>query len=79
NLCKGKITPEQTAYEIFNTSTNDGKNMDSYSKLLSESINSIIDTNDQSVVDSLFTSGPIVTNNIAGLDDFELITFLVIV
>ncbi len=79
NVCKGKTLPEEHAYEIFNDNTNDGKNMSNYSKLLSTSINSIIDVNDQSVVDSLFTTGSLTTNDVSGLDDFELITFLVIV
>ncbi|MFV0392964.1 MAG: hypothetical protein ACK5LC_00995 [Coprobacillaceae bacterium] len=78
NVCKGKTIPEEKAYELFNDMTNDGKNMSNYSNLLSTSISSIIDVNDQSVVDSLFGS-TLVTNDVSGLDDFELITFLVIV
>lgn len=78
NICKGKTIPEEQAYELFNSNTNEGKDMSNYSNLLSTSISSIIDVNDQSVVDSLFGS-TLVTNDVSGLDDFELITFLVIV
>lgn len=54
--------------------------MTSYSDLLNQSIGSIIDVKEDKDMDSLFTAGgtTILEGNIKGLDDFELITFLVI-
>jgi len=79
-LCKGNEEPIQEAYEPFNEETKDGKYMEQYSNLLSESISSIIDTKDESDIESLFSKGgtSILENEIKGLDDFELIAFIVI-
>lgn len=65
----------------FNDETNDGKDMMKYSKLLNESINSIINIKEESDIDSLFRSGgtTMLLNDIQGLEDFELISFMVIV
>lgn len=65
----------------FNDETNDGKDMKKYSKLLNESINSIINIKEESDIDSLFRSGgtTMLLNDIQGLEDFELISFMVIV
>jgi hypothetical protein len=79
-LCKGKDKPIKSAYEEFNNETKDGKYMDEYSNLLNEAIASIIKTKDESDIESLFSGGgtSILENEIKGLDDFELIAFLVI-
>ena len=79
-LSKWKSEPIKKVYEIFNDETEDGKNMSKYSHLLSESINSIINVKEDSLINSLFTSWW--TANIGGeikwLEDFELISFIVI-
>lgn len=64
----------------FNARTNDGKDMSELSELLSEAINSIIDVKEESDIDSLFSAGgtSALMNAVSGLDDFELICFLVI-
>jgi len=79
-LCKGKDEPIASVYEPFNEETKDGKNMGEYSSLLNEAISSIIDTKDETDIESLFSSGgtSILENEIKGLDDFELIAFIVI-
>ncbi len=79
-LCKGKDEPIKEVYELFNEETKDGKDMSEYSSLLSEAISSIINTKDETDIESLFSSGgtSILENEIKGLDDFELIAFLVI-
>ncbi|MFW5795183.1 MAG: helicase-related protein [Bacillota bacterium] len=79
-LCKGNSAPIKEIYEIFNEETNDGKDMDKYSDLLNKSIQSIIKVKEEKDVDSLFTEGgtTALINNIKGLDDFELTTFIVI-
>ena len=58
----------------------DGKNMKQYSALLGEAINSIISVKDESDIDSLFSSGgtSALVNKISGLNDFELLCFLVV-
>ncbi len=79
-LAKGKDKPERDLVRIFNEETNNGKNMAQYSELLSNSIRSIITVKSERDVDSLFHAGgtTALTNQISGLDDFELITFLVV-
>lgn len=54
--------------------------MNHYSDLLQSAIESIITVKDESDIDSLFSVGETsaLTGDIKGLDDFELITFLVI-
>ena len=54
--------------------------MTEISELLSEAINSIIDTKEESDIDSLFSAGgtSALLSNVSGLDDFELICFLVV-
>ena len=54
--------------------------MDHYSKLLGDAINSIINVKGQSDLDSFLdgTQGELFTKEITGLEDFELIDFLVI-
>ena len=79
-LCRGKSAPIKEAYERFNRETDDGRNMAEMSELLSEAINSIIDVKEESDIDSLFSAGgtSALMSNISGLDDFELICFLVV-
>ena len=79
-LCKGKSTPDMDICKLFNDLTNDGKNMQQYSDLLSEAIKSIIDVKEESDIDSFLSGiqGSLFTDEIKGLDDFELICFLVI-
>ena len=54
--------------------------MNKYSMLLEESIKSIIDVNEESDIDSLFSLGgtSMLLNTIKGIEDFELVTFLAI-
>ena len=79
-LCRGKKEPVKALYEKFDEETNDGRDMAEMSALLSESINSIIDTKEESDIDSLFKSGgtSALLSKVSGIDDFELICFLVV-
>ena len=64
----------------FNQSTDDGRDMSMYSDLLGQAIASIIQNKEQSDVES-FLSGDdfsFFDAEIKGLDDFELISFLVV-
>lgn len=79
-LCKGKSEPDLSLCKVFNNRTDDGRDMVAVSELLSDSINSIIDVKEDSDIDSLFKSGgtSALLSDISGLDDFELICFLVV-
>lgn len=79
-LCRGKSEPIMPLCEKFNKETDDGRNMEEVSQLLSDAINSIIDVKEESDIDSLFSAGgtSALTSEISGLDDFELICFLVV-
>lgn len=79
-LCKGKTEPIPELYRSFNRETRDGRNMNQYSKLLGEAIASIIEVKDESDIDGFLGGGQVsfLNNEIRGLDDFELICFLVI-
>ena len=78
--CKGKTDPLPDVCRIFNKRTSDGRNMELYSDLLTQAIHSMIETKEEKDVDSIFSSGSTtaLTNTIKGLDDFELVGFLVI-
>lgn len=78
--CRGKSEPIKTVYQKFNDETKDGRDMSDMSSLLSDAITSIIDTKEESDIDSLFKAGgtSALMSAVSGLDDFELICFLVV-
>ena len=78
--CKGYYEPLQELCDKFSEETNDFKNMDFYSDLLKKSIGSIVKTEADKDIKSLFRSGgtTALTNNVKGLEDFSLISFVVI-
>ena len=79
-LSRGRDKIQAEATKTFNYETDEGKNMGKYTHLLSRSIQSMIEVNQESELESLFSLGE--TNfskeEISGLDDFEIITFLVV-
>jgi hypothetical protein len=78
--CKGLSKPISPACKLFNAQTGDGRNMTRYSDLLGQAIRSMVEVKEDKDIDSLF-SGVCTTalvDTIKGLDDFELIAFLVI-
>ncbi len=79
-LCRGKKEPIKELCQRFNEETDDGRDMTEMSELLSEAINSIIDCKEESDIDSLFSAGgtSALMSAVSGLDDFELICFLVV-
>ena len=80
SLCKGKQEPIRELYTAFNRETKDGKDMRAYSCLLGDAIGSIIEVKAESDIDSFLSGGQMsfLTGEIKGLDDFELICFLVV-
>lgn len=81
HLAKGKILPDKALCSVFNKKTNNGKNMDKVSHLLEDAIASIIDAKEENDIDSFFMSGQttFLSGGFSGLEDFELITFMVVI
>ena len=79
-LCKGKDKPISDLCRQFNAETRDGRNMRKYSDLLGQAIASIIEVKEESDIDAFLGGGQIsfTSEMMKGLDDFELICFLVI-
>lgn len=79
-LCKGKLEPNAVLCRAFNKETRDGRNMSALSQLLGKAISSIIEVKEESDIDSFLGGGQVsfLAGEIKGLDDFELICFLVV-
>ena len=80
HVCKGQNKPNKELCAIINKETADGRKMQHYSDLLANAIDSIITVKDESDIESLFSVGETTAllSDVKGLDDFELITFLII-
>lgn len=79
-LCKNKTVIDKNLYKKYNKETKDGKDMKKYSGLLGDAIASIIEAKDENNIEN-FINGKDVSffdEDIKGLDDFELVSFLVI-
>jgi SNF2 family DNA or RNA helicase len=79
-LCSGKKEVLVDLVNIFNHETNDGKDMKKYSKLLEDAIDNIIGQKEEKGVASLFSKGGTMVqkNLFKGIEDFELVSFIVI-
>ena len=80
SACKGKHEPILDLCHQFNAETQDGKKMSHYSDLLQKAVGTIVEKKEQGDLESLFSFGETtaLVDDIKGLDDFELICFLVI-
>ena len=80
HVCRGKSLPDKELCAIINRETADGRQMSHYSDMLAKAVDSIISVKEESDVDSLFSMGETsaLLGDAKGLDDFELITFLII-
>jgi len=78
--CNGRSEPLAEICRLFNEETRDGREMGHYSALLTSAIRSMIELKEERDLDSLFSGGrtTALVDTIAGLDDFELIAFLVV-
>lgn len=78
--CKGKNQAIDSACRSFNQNTNDGKEMEAYSELLDQAIATMVELKEDKDLDSLFTGHKTtaLTHTIAGLEDFELINFIIV-
>lgn len=81
HLARAKTEPDKRLCDRFNRETNNGKNMGKVSQLLEKSIMSIIDAKEESDIDSFFFGGQtsFLSGGFSGLDDFELICFMVVI
>ena len=79
-LCKPMAKPDIALCREFNRETRDGLRMGKYSELLGKAIESIVTKKEESDMDSFLDGyvGELFEERITGLDDFELICFLVI-
>ena len=78
--CKGQVEAFGALCQSFNKATSDGRRMQVYSDLLGKAIRSMIEVKEEKDIDSLFSGGKTsaLTQAITGLDDFELVSFLVV-
>ncbi len=79
-LSTGKDKPLKDLIIKFNLETNDGQNMSEYTDLLEKAVFDIKGIVEEKGIQSLFRLGKshIKSSDITGLNDFELITFMVI-
>lgn len=77
--CRGQREPILPLCRQVNKETHDGRNMKRYSALLQQAIQSIIGVKEATDIDDFLRGEPVLFNEeIKGLDDFELICFLII-
>ena len=78
--CKGKTEPIIELCRQVNRETQNGRKMGHYSDLLGKAVASIVEQKEESDIDSLFSFGETtaLVGDIRGLDDFELICFLIV-
>ena len=78
--CKGKTEPIKDLCRQVNRETQNGRKMGHYSKLLGDAVATIVEQKEERDLESLFFVGETsaLVHDIRGLDDFELICFLII-
>ena len=78
--CVGRDLPDPIAYNRFEKSSRHGEDMSYPQKLLSAAVASIVGKSEERSVESLFTPGGTITikGEFTGINDFEIIAFLLI-
>ena len=79
-LCENKTVPIEELLKRFNKDTKNGSDMSKYTELLEKAIYDIKGVVEKKGVQSLFQIGEatLFENTVSGLNDFELISFLVV-
>lgn len=79
-LCRGKTEPDMQLCKEVNQETKNGRDMRIWSRLLGDAITAMIGAKEENDVESLFHSGgtSALRNPIRGLDEFELLCFLIV-
>lgn len=80
SLCKGVKTPIEDLCRQLSEETDEYHEMDQYSRLLKDSIGTIVQTEEEKEVMSLFKSGgtTALQEKIKGIEDFKLVSFLIV-
>ncbi len=80
NLCMGQDKAISEAVRLFEDETNDYNDMSKYTTQLKTAVESIIGKKEESGMDSLFSRGgtTISSDSFSSIEDFELISYLVI-
>lgn len=80
HIAKGKSEPDKSLCKLFNKETKDGRKMEKVSQLLEDAIGSIIEKKEEEDISSFFSAGETTfqSSGFSGLDDFELICFMVV-
>ncbi|SHO61195.1 SNF2 family N-terminal domain-containing protein [Pseudoxanthobacter soli DSM 19599] len=78
-LSLGRDQPDQAAYGRFDKATRAGRDMEPYRKLLARAVGTIVGKREERAVASLFQMGGThaVKGEFAGINDFEVVAFLV--
>lgn len=78
-VCLGENTLFPDLISEFNRETNNAKDMSKFTNFLEKTVENIVGKEEEKGLDSLFSFGETVLNNLVqNMDDFELISFLVI-
>lgn len=79
-LCETKNTPIEDLVKAFNKETKNGLQMKKYTELLEKAVYDIKGIVEQKGIQSLFTLGQstFMEDKVTGLNDFELVSFLVV-
>lgn len=79
-LCKGIKEPLFDICKVLSEETDEYHKMDVYSSLLKQSISTILQTEEEKEVLSLFKGGgtTALKEKIKGMEDFKLISFLIV-
>ena len=79
-LCKGMGEPDARLCRAYNRATKQGRDMNRASGLLQEAVAGIVRADERSAADGFLSGGlaDFLAPNVQGVDDFELICFLVI-
>ena len=78
---KGKTEPLADLCRVFNKETKDGAKMEKYSALLDDAVLSILEAKDESDLTAISKIGGgnlLFQDSVEGLDDFELVSFVII-
>ena len=80
-LSLGRLQPDEDAIARFNQVTGDGADMSRYQSLLAKAVASITGKAEEKGVESLFQRGGTVLSkdSFQGIDDFEVIAYLIVV
>ena len=81
SLCHGQQDVEEQLYKVFYEETKNGKNMDNYKQLLEKATEEIVGKMDQQATLNIFSLGnldSLVTSANTSLQDFEIISYLIV-